>query len=134
MELNEIGGSLHRAPGLLQVDGRQLSPLHGSRWRSQFLPPFPKLLPDLAAPSRESSAQKTPLCCLQNRTASPLPSEEGGSDLREILSRGVSEGEILAAEPQDEELPGTSVLAERAFVRCALVFWHLAQLAHQQAG
>lgn len=35
MELNEIGGSLHRAPGILEVDGRQLSPLHGSRWCSQ---------------------------------------------------------------------------------------------------
>lgn len=31
MELNEIGGSLHGAPLSLQVDGRRLSPAHGSR-------------------------------------------------------------------------------------------------------
>lgn len=31
MELNEIGGSLHRIPVILEVDGRRLSPPHGSR-------------------------------------------------------------------------------------------------------
>lgn len=31
IELNEIGGSLHRTPVILEVDGRRLSPLHDSR-------------------------------------------------------------------------------------------------------
>lgn len=30
IELNEIGGSLHRTPVILEVDGRRLSPPHGS--------------------------------------------------------------------------------------------------------
>lgn len=97
MELNEIGGSLHGAPGILEVDGRQLSPLHGSRWCSQpeVPPSLPKAAPRFRRFLRGKLGTKDSALLPAELSASPLPSEEGGSDLSEIPSLAVSEGEIL---------------------------------------
>lgn len=71
-ELDEVGGSLHGAPAVLQVDGRRLSPPHGSRSR------LPELLPDGSGQSR---AQEGFLRAPRSRRHLPLPAEEGGSGL-----------------------------------------------------
>lgn len=100
MELNEIGGSLHGAPGILEVDGsrRRLSPLHGSRrWvpaaghspGSSRRPPASRssIAP---LPRGESSALKASLCGtvrLLSLPSSPL-SEEPQGDLFPGCFRG----------------------------------------------